>query len=50
MVTEKPIQEHFLRVRNQGVAAVLVSADDYPGVRRVAADLQTDLRPTENFF
>jgi len=43
IVMEEPIPGAFPLVRNQAAAPVLVSPDDYPGVRRAAADLQADM-------
>jgi len=43
IVTERPVVGAFPLVQNQHAAPVLVSSDDYPGVRRAAADLQADV-------
>jgi hypothetical protein len=44
IITEKPVAGAFPVVQNQDAAPVLVSPDDYPGVRRAAADLQADVK------
>ena len=43
IVTEKPASRAFPLVRNQTASPVLVSSDDYSGVRRAAEDLQVDV-------
>jgi len=43
IVTEKPVAGAFPLVQNQSAAPVLVSSDDFSGVRRAAADLQADV-------
>jgi len=43
IVTEKPVARAFPLVGKQGASPLLVSPDDFLGVRRAAADLQADV-------
>jgi len=43
IVTDQPVTSAFPLVRNHVAATVLVSPNDYPGVRRAAGDLQADV-------